>query len=145
MSKQFTREEVAKHNKEGDLWVVIDSKVFDLSKFADMHPGGANVLYEEDIGMISSDLSLYNASHWCFAAGQDATEQFFSLHRLEVLLRPQYKRLVIGTIQGAQEIIKARADGALSEVPYAEPSWLSTGYSSPYYKEVSRLGLCGLV
>lgn len=76
-------------------------------------------------------------------AGQDATDQFFSLHRLEVLQRPQYKRLAIGTIQGAQELIKPPTLGSLSEVPYAEPTWLSKGYSSPYYKEVlSEPDLC---
>jgi prepilin-type processing-associated H-X9-DG protein len=32
-------------------WIVIDSKVFDLSKFADLHPGGANVLYADGVGM----------------------------------------------------------------------------------------------
>lgn len=37
--KSFTREEVAKHNKEGDCWTIIDTAVYDLSKFADMHPG----------------------------------------------------------------------------------------------------------
>jgi prepilin-type processing-associated H-X9-DG protein len=31
-------------------WIVIDSKVFDLSKFADLHPGGANVLYADGVG-----------------------------------------------------------------------------------------------
>lgn len=50
MSKQFTREEVAKHNKAGDLWIVVDSKVYDVSRFADMHPGGAYVLQDEEIG-----------------------------------------------------------------------------------------------
>jgi len=30
--------------------------------------------------------------------GQDATEAFFSLHRYEILEKPQYQRLQIGTI-----------------------------------------------
>ncbi|KII89880.1 hypothetical protein PLICRDRAFT_569432 [Plicaturopsis crispa FD-325 SS-3] len=119
-SKQFTRDEVAKHNRKGDLWVVIDSKVFDLSRFATLHPGGPTVLYDEEI------------------AGHDATEAFFSLHRLEVLQKPQYARLKIGTIEGEEEQIRPRAPGALSTVPYAEPTWLSKGYHSPYYKESHR-------
>ncbi|KAL1706068.1 acyl-CoA dehydrogenase/oxidase [Schizophyllum commune] len=119
-SKQFTRDEVAKHNKEGDLWVVIDAKVFDLSRFADLHPGGANVLYADAI------------------AGQDATNAFFGLHRHEVLLRPQYARLQIGTITGERERIKAPVPGSLSKVPYAEPTWLSAGFKSPYYTDNHR-------
>lgn len=37
------------HNKEGDLWVIVDSKVFDLSKFAPLHPGGLSVLLEDEV------------------------------------------------------------------------------------------------
>ncbi|KAJ7707795.1 acyl-CoA dehydrogenase [Mycena rosella] len=95
-TKQFTTEEVSKHNKEGDLWVIIDSKVFDLSKFCGMHPGGVSVLLEESV------------------AGQDATEAFFGLHRQEVLLKPQYARLQIGAIAGEEPQIFPRAVGALS-------------------------------
>ncbi|KAK7033074.1 hypothetical protein R3P38DRAFT_3313146 [Favolaschia claudopus] len=119
-TKQFTAEEVSKHNKEGDLWIIVDSKVFDLSKFAGMHPGGLSVLLDEDI------------------AGQDATEAFFGLHRHEVLLKPQYARLQIGTIAGEKQSIFPRETGALSNVPYAEPTWLNPGFHSPYYTEGHR-------
>ncbi|KAJ7066067.1 acyl-CoA dehydrogenase [Mycena amicta] len=119
-SKQFTKDEVAKHNKQGDLWVVIDARVFDVSKFAAMHPGGLSVLLDEEI------------------AGQDATEAFFGLHRQEVLLRPQYARLQIGTIVGETPQIVPRAAGALSTVPYAEPTWLTKGYHSPYFTDKHR-------
>ncbi|RDB25903.1 Very long-chain specific acyl-CoA dehydrogenase, mitochondrial [Hypsizygus marmoreus] len=119
-NKEFTREDVAKHNKEGDLWIVVDSKVFDLSKFGLMHPGGLSVLLDTEI------------------AGQDATEAFFGLHRYEVLQRPQYSRLQIGTIQGEKQQIFPRPVGGLSTVPYAEPTWLTAGYHSPYYKDHHR-------
>ncbi|KII96016.1 hypothetical protein PLICRDRAFT_34974 [Plicaturopsis crispa FD-325 SS-3] len=118
--KEFSFEDVEKHNKEGDLWIVIDAKVYDLSRFADLHPGGANVLYADGV------------------AGKDATSVFFGLHRHEVLLRPQYKRLQIGTIQGEEETIKPLAPGELSRVPYAEPTWLAKGYHSPYYTDNHR-------
>jgi hypothetical protein len=68
-------------------------------------------------------------------AGQDATQVFFSLHRHEVLLKPQYARLQIGKVQGQEETIKPLAPGELSQVPYAEPTWLSRGYYSPYYSD----------
>lgn len=35
-------------------WVIIDSKVFDLTKFAQMHPGGLSVLLDEEIGVFYS-------------------------------------------------------------------------------------------
>ena len=44
MSKEGTREisltEVQQHNKVGDLWVVVRSKVYDVSVYMDEHPGG---------------------------------------------------------------------------------------------------------
>lgn len=75
--------------------------------------------------------------HSC-VAGQDATDAFFGLHRHEVLLRPQYARLQIGTIEGLSELVKSPAPDALSSVPYAEPTWLSEGFHSPYYNESHR-------
>lgn len=38
------------HNKQGDLWVIIDSIVYDLSKFGALHPGGLGVLLDEEVG-----------------------------------------------------------------------------------------------
>lgn len=72
------------------------------------------------------------------SAGRDATQIFFGLHRHEVLLRPQYARLQIGKVQGQEELIKPPQPGDLSKVPYAEPTWLSSGYYSPYYMEGHR-------
>lgn len=71
-----------------------------------------------------------------FLAGQDATDAFFGLHRHEVLLKPNYSRLKIGTIEGEAEQIKPLQPGELSRVPYAEPAWLTEGFYSPYYKDV---------
>ncbi|KAJ7265908.1 acyl-CoA dehydrogenase/oxidase [Mycena haematopus] len=119
-AKQYTQEEVAKHNKEGNLWVTIDSKVYDLSKFANLHPGGANVLYADGV------------------AGQDATQAFFGLHRLEVLHRPQYARLQIGRIQGEEPVIQPLGPGEVSKVPYAEPTWLADGFETAFYTEGHR-------
>jgi hypothetical protein len=55
------------------------------------------------------------------------------LHRHEVLLRPQYARLQIGTIDGQEEVIKPLAADEASQVPYVEPAWLSAGYHSPFF------------
>ncbi|KAI0322542.1 peroxisomal acyl-CoA-dehydrogenase [Amylostereum chailletii] len=118
--KQLTREEVEQHNKPGDLWVIIDAKVYDLSRFAAMHPGGLAVLLDPEV------------------AGQDVTEAFYGLHRHEVILRPQYTRLQVGIIKDEKSIIQGRASGVLSEVPYAEPTWLAKGFHSPYFTEGHR-------
>jgi len=85
-----------------------------------MHPGGLAALLDPDV------------------AGQDATELFFGLHRQEVLQKPVYARLQIGTVKGELSLIEARLPGELSEVPYAEPTWLSKGFYSPYYTDNHR-------
>ncbi|KZV96657.1 acyl-CoA dehydrogenase NM domain-like protein [Exidia glandulosa HHB12029] len=118
--KEFTPEEIAKHNKSGDLWTIIDGKVYDLSRFQNLHPGGLAALLDPDV------------------AGQDATEIFYGLHRHEVLQKPQYARLQIGTVKGELSLIESREPGQISGVPYAEPTWLQKGYYSPYYTDKHR-------
>ncbi|KAI5449682.1 hypothetical protein NCC49_004143 [Naganishia albida] len=116
--KRYTREEVGKHNKEGDVWVIVDSIVYDLSKFAEIHPGGISVLLDADV------------------AGKECTAVFFGLHRQEILYNPRYAKLVIGQIENEQQLVRRNEAGAISQVPYAEPMWLSPGYKrSPYFKE----------
>lgn len=48
----YTWEEIKKHNKEEDCWVVINDKVLDVTKFLNEHPGGLNPINDmagEDI------------------------------------------------------------------------------------------------
>lgn len=55
-----------------------------------------------------------------------------------MLFRPQYGRLQVGVLKGEEPQIKPLTADALSLVPYAEPSWLAPGFSSPYYNEGHR-------
>lgn len=100
--------------------MIIDSIIYDLSKFAALHPGGAEVLTDEDV------------------AGQDATTVFFGLHRIEVLQRPQYERLRVGQVAGETQRIHMPQAGDNSRVPYAEPGWLTKDYVTPYYNDSHR-------
>ena len=65
MSKTFSADEIAKHNKEGDVWVIVGDEVYDVSKFLPDHPGGKKAIL------------LY--------AGKDATEEFDMLHERKVI------------------------------------------------------------
>lgn len=77
--KEFTMEEVAKHNTKEDLWVVVKGVVMDLSNWLDEHPGGPQALMN--------------------FMGRDATEEFEMLHDDEVI--PKYApEQVIGRVKG---------------------------------------------
>ena len=83
-----------------------------MSDFIDAHPGGAIVLQQ--------------------VAGQDATQAFYNLHRQEVL--HQYKSLCLGTLEGEEPEVIEQGPGELSQVPYAEPLWLTPQFKNTYYK-----------
>lgn len=77
--KEFSMEEVAKHNKKEDLWVVVKGVVLDLTNWLDEHPGGPQAIMN--------------------FMGRDATEEFEMLHDDEVI--PKYApQQVIGRVKG---------------------------------------------
>jgi flavocytochrome c len=79
--KEFTMEEVAKHNTKEDLWVVVKGVVLDLTNWLDEHPGGPQALLN--------------------FMGRDATEEFEMLHDDEVV--PKYApEQVIGRVKGQE-------------------------------------------
>lgn len=54
--RKITKEELRLHNKvavdgksEADLWVLVNGKVYDLSKYYQGHPGGPEII-EENAG-----------------------------------------------------------------------------------------------
>ncbi len=47
MGKKFTWDEVKRHNKESDCWIVVKGKVYDVTAFLEEHPGGAEVLLDQ--------------------------------------------------------------------------------------------------
>ena len=79
MSSTYTWDEVRQHTSAGDLWLVIDNKIYDVSQWMDEHPGGDFVLLQE--------------------AGKDATAAFADIGHspyAEGLLKEYY----IGDLRG---------------------------------------------
>lgn len=58
------------------------------------------------------------------------------MHRYEILNK--YRRLAIGVIENEKPKLIYPQKGALSLVPHAEPTWLSKGFSSPYFDDSHR-------
>ncbi|KAK4703259.1 L-lactate dehydrogenase (cytochrome), partial [Phenoliferia sp. Uapishka_3] len=54
-------EEVREHNTKEDAWVVIDGKVYDISEFLEMHPGGEDVVIKHLGKNISPIFNLLHA------------------------------------------------------------------------------------
>jgi len=77
--KSYSRDEVAKHNKSEDCWVIIRDSVYDVTQFLNDHPGGAD------------SIMIY--------AGGDATEQFELMHA-DSILKKYGPELIIGKLSG---------------------------------------------
>jgi len=43
-ARDVTATEVAAHNKEGDAWIIVEGKVYDVSEYIENHPGGEEAL-----------------------------------------------------------------------------------------------------
>lgn len=60
---QYTWEEVQKHNRRGDQWLVIERKVYNVTEWTKRHPGGQRILAhyagEDATVTIHLDLSIY--------------------------------------------------------------------------------------
>lgn len=95
--RQITMEEVAKHNKQDDCWLVIGNektggpKVYDVTKYLDDHPGGAEVLLD--------------------VAGQDADEFFEDIgHSKDA--RDELANHLVGILKLDEAEIQRRAEAA---------------------------------
>lgn len=53
--------EVCKHSSPDDLWMVVYNKVYDITEFAPMHPGGAEVLL--DCGGVDGTEAFEDVGH----------------------------------------------------------------------------------
>lgn len=40
----LTADEVSKHNKEGDAWLIVEDRVFDVTSYLEYHPGGDSMV-----------------------------------------------------------------------------------------------------
>ncbi|CUS20483.1 LAQU0S01e07624g1_1 [Lachancea quebecensis] len=97
MAKLYSYKEIAEHNTENDLWMIIDGKVYDCTKFMDEHPGGEEVLL--DLG------------------GQDATGPFADIGHSDDAVK-MLEDLYVGDVD---------KDSEPTVVPRDDPTSTTTG------------------
>jgi len=79
----YTLQEVAKHNKDSDCWVVVDGLVVDATTFLGDHPGGKMAIMS--------------------FAGRDATEEFNMVHEGGVLQK-YAGNLIVGKLRPSAKL-----------------------------------------
>ncbi|KAJ3052529.1 Cytochrome b5 type B (outer mitochondrial membrane) [Rhizophlyctis rosea] len=108
--KLYEWSEVAEHNTRDDLWMVIEGKVYDVTKFLDEHPGGEEVLLEQ--------------------GGMDATEAFEEIGHSDdsrELLKGMYKgdlkpsELGKKAAQQVKQAVQNTAQAAATEAKFGVP------------------------
>eukprot|EP01084_Bolivina_argentea_P250604 419957_1 len=88
--KEYTWQEIAKHNTDESLWVYSDDKVYDVTKFIDRHPGGRDMLL--------------------LMAGRDLTDLFECYHPFTEKPKEMLKKFKIGKLKGSSEFASFKAD-----------------------------------
>ncbi|EED24630.1 nitrate reductase, putative [Talaromyces stipitatus ATCC 10500] len=95
--KQFTREEIEKHHKEDDCWIVINGKVYDATSVLNWHPGGKAPI-------------MAHAGR----AHADTTEEFESIH--DDYAEQKLSECVLGIVTDkTMGFIKRQAEDAAKE------------------------------
>ncbi|KAL1593157.1 hypothetical protein SLS60_010764 [Paraconiothyrium brasiliense] len=95
--KQFTREEIEKHDNEYDCWIVVDGKVYDATSVLDWHPGGKAAI-----------------TNHAGKVHQDSTDEFASIH--DGYAYQKLKECILGTVTDkAATFIKKQAEAATKE------------------------------
>ncbi|KAL9537559.1 hypothetical protein MBANPS3_011665 [Mucor bainieri] len=107
MSAIYSLSEVEKHNVKGDLWLVIEGKVYNATTFAADHPGGERAIYEE--------------------AGKDATEAFNDIGHSEAAhewLNDYYIGDLEGFAQTEEKVVEQQEElkqEPVTQVPVQKP------------------------
>jgi len=78
---KLSMDDVAKHNKKDDCWVVLYGTAYDLTKFGRVHPGGANLVFDN--------------------AGKDATAVFDPIHPKDIMAKLLKPSLTMGEVDPA--------------------------------------------
>lgn len=134
MSKTFSLSDVASHSKPDNLYIVIDEDVYDLTTFADDHPGmfpflsvSQSYLHQPfsssfDELQLIHPLTTGGKKILTRVAGKDASKQFWKYHN-EGILKKYAPKLKVGSLDTKKQA--APPTPPPSPPPAAKPSTLA--------------------
>ncbi|KAK9891783.1 hypothetical protein WA026_016580 [Henosepilachna vigintioctopunctata] len=105
--RNYTLEEIAEHCYPENLWIIISKKVYDVTEFQFMHPGGADLLLEY--------------------AGANATQPFLALHEHSDIAHEIMERCYIGDVWECD----SQSDTSLDSTDTSVSIHLNDSFSSP--------------
>ncbi|KAF7520539.1 hypothetical protein G7054_g12739 [Neopestalotiopsis clavispora] len=70
--------EIAKHNREDDIWIAVNGMVYDMTEFAPLHPGGSEIIYRY--------------------AGRDASQEYNHAHASTLITHGLEHKFHIGPV-----------------------------------------------
>ncbi|KRT78582.1 hypothetical protein AMK59_8114 [Oryctes borbonicus] len=94
--EEFSLEEIADHDNLTDCWIVVYDRVYDITKFINEHPGGADVLLEH--------------------AGRDATIAFRSTGHSSLAIKT-LEKYYVGNLPIRQRIFRKPGGFVVSNMP----------------------------
>ncbi|KAH7876423.1 cytochrome b5-like heme/steroid binding domain-containing protein [Lentinula edodes] len=115
MSKIITIDELKTNNSKSSIWLLIDGKVYDCTKFIDEHPGGDEVILAE--------------------SGKDATEAFEDVGHSDEA-RALLPEMLIGTFDKNSGMDLKK----LSTAPTSAQKAIEHGSNMMYFIPLSLMG-----
>lgn len=76
-TKLISTQDVRQHNTPEDCWIVIDDQIWDVTRFAPEHPGGANCMVIRSEDQLRQSLTVQVLLKY---AGHDATKGYSEYH-----------------------------------------------------------------
>uniref|UniRef100_A0A7S0YUG8 Fatty acid 2-hydroxylase n=1 Tax=Hemiselmis tepida TaxID=464990 RepID=A0A7S0YUG8_9CRYP len=133
----FSWEEIRKHDSEGDAWVVMEGKVFNVSKFLNDHPGGSSIVMGHlgtDIGEVWDDEDYHSHSgsakkilqKYCIGVveGEECNSDGDVVQASDALLHSNGARPPLST---------ETKDGFLKDIDWNKPIVLQVGHLGTNY------------
>jgi fatty acid desaturase len=80
----LSRNEILRHNKKNDCWIIVRNDVYDISAFISSHPGGMDILLSR--------------------AGEDATSFFITRHAQSKQILRHLEKMKIGELSDNEKI-----------------------------------------